>query len=147
MPTKAHTGLFEDAAYDLFIPSVLDKAIVIAPGERKLVGTGIKAIIPQDYWVKFHERSGLANKNGIQVMAGVIDSPYTGEWKVILLNTSSSSFQLIPGQAVCQFTLERVRPMSFVEISYGDFLAEEDKRSRKDKGFGSTDTANATTTV
>lgn len=138
LPEKAHTGSFEDAAYDLYLP-LSGTVIRLAPGERRLFSTGLKALIPSGYWVKFHERSGLASKAGIQVLAGVIDNTYTGLWKVLLFNCSDTEVCISPGQAVAQFTIETVTLSSVMEVDPITFEQEEQLRSRKDNGFGSTD--------
>lgn len=137
LPTKAHTGLFEDAAFDLFY--VGDSNLYILPQERKLVSTGLACIIPNGYWIKFHERSGLASKSGIQVLAGVIDSGYTNEWKVVLFNSGTEPCVIPSGKAVCQFTIEKVLPVVIAEIQPDQFDKYEAVRSRKELGFGSTD--------
>ena len=89
LPRKAYgdSYLFEDAAFDLFS----DSDIVLQPMSRIVATTGIKVIIPEGYWIKFHDRSGLAFKNGLTVLAGVIDQAYTGLFQVILLNTESEN--------------------------------------------------------
>ena len=138
LPAKAHTSTFEDAAWDLFYPSNLEP-ITLAPGERKLCETSLSGIIEDGYWVKFHDRSGLANKYGITVLGGVIDSGYTGEWKVILLNTGNTEAIISPGQAMCQFSLEEVHDALVLELGPSTFIEEKEKRTRGDNGFGSTD--------
>lgn len=138
LPAKAHTSVFEDAAYDLYLPDT-GTDIVLLPGERKLIGSGLCIIIPDGYWVKFHERSGLANKKGIAVMGGVIDSGYTGEWKVILKNTSEVFQTISSGTAIAQFTLEKVISADIVSINQELFEIENSKRVRGASGFGSTD--------
>jgi dUTP pyrophosphatase len=138
LPAKAYTGLFEDAAYDLYLPEKEDP-LGISPGSQQLVGSGLKIIIPDGYWVKFHDRSGLAAKKGISVLGGVIDSGYTGEWKVILHNASSYTRFVDPGQAIAQFTLEKINPADIVLVDQDTFDMEEQKRQRGASGFGSSD--------
>lgn len=136
LPKKAHTGPFEDAAFDLFWSEPID--MILEPGERALVSTGLACAIPSGYWVKFHERSGLANKNGIEVYAGVIDPGYMGEWKVILHNSGKIPFTLKPGMAMAQFSLEEIIPTEIEEIDSDTFEIEKSKRTRQENGFGST---------
>ena len=146
VPSKAHTGSFEDAAYDLFpfIPMNEDKdtdsleEIVLFPGERRLIRTGLRAIIPEGYWVKFHERSGLANK-GIHVMGGVIDNAYTGEWRVILYNSDSNPITLPANKAITQFSLEKLTESAVDTITDDAFDKKASNMSRGEKGFGSSD--------
>lgn len=140
IPVKANMGSAEqnqDAAYDLF-PSIVTTLI---PGERALVPTGLAAIIPVGYWVKFHERSGLASKSGIHILGGVIDNTYLGEWKIVMYNSSSSTLSITPEKAVSQFTLEKLHVAKVTEISREEFEKEFQVRSdsRKANGFGSTD--------
>ena len=128
---------YQDAAFDLF-PSI---NTTIVPGERALIPTGLGAIIPIGYWVKFHERSGLAAKNGIHIMGGVIDNTYLGEWKVVMYNSGSSTLTISVDKAISQFTVEKLNWTSISEISLSEFNNEFPNRNdnRKDKGFGSTD--------
>ena len=136
MPKKNHSsGVFDDAASDLFT----HYRVILAPGERCLVDTGLSMIIPDNYWVKFHERSGLAAKHGVRVGAGVIDSGYTGPIKVVLHNTGHETVTIESGQAIAQFTIEKVRPVAFVEIDTENYIYECEKRQRGERGFGSSD--------
>ena len=135
LPKKAHTGSFEDAAFDLFWSE--DSDLVIRAGERCLVPTNLACAIPEGYWVKFHERSGLANKHGLEVYAGVIDSGYTGEWRVILHNSGMCSVVIKPAMAIAQFTVEEVIPVQIQEVGFAAFEIEKSKRLRQEKGFGS----------
>ncbi len=135
LPKKAHTGPFEDAAFDLFWTEPFD--LILEPGERTLTSTGLACAIPDGYWVKFHERSGLANKNGIEVYAGVIDPGYMGEWKVILHNSGKTTLKLTPGTAIAQFSVEEIIPVEIEEIDSLVFEIEKNKRTRQEKGFGS----------
>lgn len=136
LPKKAHTGPFEDAAFDLFWPSAFD--LILEPGQQTLVSTGLACAIPDGYWAKFHERSGLANKNGIEVYAGVIDPGYMGEWKIILHNSGRTTLNLKQGMAMAQFTVEEVIPAEIEEMDSLTFETEKLKRTRQEKGFGST---------
>ena len=78
-PTQAKPG---DAGYDLYAV----ESAIINPLARKLVGTGLVMEIPQGYYARIAPRSGLAINNGIDVLAGVCDSTYRGEVKVVLIN-------------------------------------------------------------
>lgn len=142
LPKKAHNLQFQDAALDLFYYDFtgLNESLVIAPQERAIASSGLACIIPEGYWVKFHERSGLAAKSGLQILAGVIDCSYTGEWKVILYNSGSEPCIIPSGKAMCQFTLEKLIYTEIYEITSERFTREEDVRTRKDSGFGSSDT-------
>lgn len=138
LPKKANMSEFHsDAAFDLF-PSITTSLI---PGERALIPTGLAAVIPSGYWVKFHERSGLASKNGIHILGGVIDNTYLGEWKIVMYNSGSVALNISPDKAISQFTLEALNDCVITEITQEDFNNEFSLRSdaRKASGFGSTD--------
>lgn len=127
-----------DAAYDVFYPAFMED-LTFLPGEQIVVNTGIACIIPEGYWLQFKERSGLAAKKGIKISGGVIDSAYTAEFKVIMLNTSHITQVISGGTAICQFTIEQVIPaeVHWVDTEVFDNLAKS--KARKDKGFGSSD--------
>ena len=120
---------------DLYMALADDKypAIAIHPGERRLVDTNIQAKIPDGYYGRIAPRSGLAYKDGIDVLAGVIDSDYRGELKVILLNTGNVTKTFQTGDRIAQLILEKAaRP----NIEVVDNL---DETERGAGGFGSTD--------
>lgn len=107
--------------------------LVIQPLERKAVPTGIILEIPEGYYGRIAPRSGLAYKNGIDVLAGVVDSSYRGEIKVILFNTDNkNSFEIKEGDRIAQLIIETHFNFEFEiaqDISYTD---------RGSGGFGST---------
>lgn len=133
-PSKAHTGLFEDAAYDLYAT----EDILLHSSGRQMVSTKLSFIIPDGIWLKLRERSGLANK-GIHVLGGVIDSGYTGEVKVILYNSSHEPVSITTDKAICQFTVERLTKANIEELTFASFTTEAAERQRGEKGFGSSD--------
>ena len=113
------------------------KSILIGPGDRVLVPTGLIFEIPQAHSVRLHPRSGMSLKQGL-VLAnaeGVIDEDYREEVKVILWNTSNCSVFIEDGQRICQGEL--------VPTTFG-FLKEVESRPNRvgDRtgGFGSTGT-------
>lgn len=137
MPRKAHDHwLCGDAAYDLFPMDPVN----IPPLSQILVDTGLKFIIPGGFWIKFHERSGLANK-GIHVHGGVIDNTYTGNLKVILSNINNYSVFLHSNKAIAQFTLEEMRTISFTEVTNEEYeiMSVNKLKFRGTGGFGSSD--------
>ena len=123
VPTKADPG---SAGYDVY--SVEDKMIL--PRSRQLVNTGISTEFDKNYYIRCAPRSGLSVK-GIDVGAGVIDSSYRGEIKVLLINNSDSKFYVNTGDRIAQFIIERAISPNF-ELS--ESLGVTD---RADKGFGS----------
>lgn len=135
LPKKKYAS---DAAFDLFLPDSYE-GYKLAPKEQIVVDTGLACAIPEGYWIKFWERSGLASK-GIKVSAGVIDQSYLGPWKVILQNTSSDSYIIHRSQAIAQFTLQEVIPCTLIEISKQEYEEKLEISERKKNGFGSSDT-------
>lgn len=101
LPARAHP---EDAAFDL----CADEALVLAPGRRATVGTGIALALPQGTCGLVLPRSGLAARHGITVLnaPGLIDSGYRGEVKAILLNTDPEQpFAIEPGERIAQLLI------------------------------------------
>ena len=134
IPVKTHSGIFEDAAYDLYAI----ESFVLHPGKQLLVNTQLSFIIPEGYWLKLRERSGLANQ-GIHVLGGVIDTAYTGPIKVILYNSCSEPVSFPVHKAICQFTIEPLTKSEIIEINNLGFNFELSNRIRGDRGFGSSD--------
>jgi dUTP pyrophosphatase len=127
-PGYAHEG---DAGADL--QSLVN--IVLGPGERALVPTGIAVSIPEGYAGFVQPRSGLAARHGITIVnaPGLIDAHYRGEIKVILMNTDSSEpFEVRRGDKICQLVFQRVERARLIEVE------ELDETVRGDGGFGST---------
>lgn len=80
-----------------------NEGAIIPPGERACIGTGVRMThCPMSCYLRMAPRSGLAYKHGIDVMAGVIDSDYRGEIKVILQNHGKDSFAVAPGDRIAQ---------------------------------------------
>lgn len=129
LPEYAHPG--KDAGLDL----VSSESTSIAPGERKMVSTGIALDIPEGWVGLIHPRSGLAIKKGLTVLntPGTIDSGYQGEIKVILIN--------LGGDHVIVHKGERIAQMVFQQFGYamlnpvGSFVSQSDRGAG---GFGST---------
>ena len=120
----------EAAGFDLH--SVED--VVIAPNERKLIGTGLSFEIPKGYEIQIRPRSGLAYKHGITVLnsPGTIDSDYRGEIKALLINHSNESFEIKVGERIAQAVIQEVIQATFEEVE------ELNDTTRGNKGFGST---------
>ena len=111
VPARAYPG---DAGVDL---AACDR-IVLGPGERAVVGTGLAAEIPDGYAGFVLPRSGLAAHHGLTVVnaPGLIDSGYRGEVKVILLNTDRAEpFVIEPGMRVAQLVVQAVEEVRIVE--------------------------------
>lgn len=110
------------------------RSIQILPGDRKLIGTGIRVQIPEGYEIQLRPRSGLALKRGITLTnsPGTIDFGFTGEIGVILENRGEGSFIIRNGDRICQGVLQAVPIAEFIEV---DAL---DESERGERGFGST---------
>lgn len=110
IPKRANTT---DAGADLY--SVED--ITIPPLSRALIHTGISLEIPQQaIYGRIAPRSGLALKNGIDVLAGVVDSGYRGEICVVLFNTDKDrSYEIKQGDRIAQIIFEQYLGLSFIE--------------------------------
>lgn len=116
-----------DAGADLF--SIENS--IINPLERKIISTGISIEIPEGYYGRIAPRSGLAAKNGIDVLAGVVDSSYRGEVKVILFNSDNNPFEVKFGDRIAQLIIED--HFNF-EFEVAEDLSESNRGSG---GFGS----------
>jgi dUTP pyrophosphatase len=125
LPVRGSNGA---AGYDL--TSV--EECVILPGRRAVVATGISLKVPEGTYGRIAPRSGLAVKHGIQVGAGVIDSDYTGEVKVVLFNHNNKKYSIKPGFRIAQLILEQCVTPEVVEVD------DLDATDRGSNGFGST---------
>ena len=124
IPSYAHKG---DAGLDLFSC----ENCVLKPGERKMVSTGISTEFPKEYVALIWDKSGIA-ASGIKTMGGVIEYTYRGEYKVIMLNTSSQDYEIKKGQKIAQLLIQ---PITSAEIEEVKELSETE---RGEGAFGST---------
>lgn len=124
----------QSAGMDLF--SATDGELVIKPGERLLVPTGISIALPADYEAQIRPRSGLALKNGLTVLntPGTIDADYRGEIKVIMINLSKEPFIIPRGMRIAQMIIAPVTRANLIAV------ATLDETARGEGGFGSTGT-------
>ena len=109
--------------------------VVLEPGERALVPTGVAIALPEGYVGLVHPRSGLAVRHGLTLVnsPGTIDAGYRGEIKVPLLNTDRTEpIRLQRGDRIAQLVVQQVAQARFTVV---DRLPESD---RGDGGFGST---------
>ena len=128
IPTYAKPG---DAGADLYAISEL----VLAPGERALVKTGIAIALPNGYVGLVHPRSGLGLKYGISVVntPGTIDAGYRGEIGVVLINHDlHESFQVKKGDRIAQLVIQKVENAQFKVVNQ---LPESERAAG---GYGST---------
>jgi dUTP pyrophosphatase len=127
LPDRAHDG---DAGLDL----ASCESVVLAPGARAVVSTGLAVEIPEGYAGFVQPRSGLAARHGIGVVnsPGLIDAGYRGEIRVVLLNTDrDAAFEVSPGMRVAQLV---IAPVASVRLVEADELTASDRGAR---GFGS----------
>jgi dUTP pyrophosphatase len=128
VPCYARPG---DAGADL----VTTSDVVIGPGERAVVGTGIALAIPEGYAGFVHPRSGLAARTGLSVVntPGTIDAGYRGEIRICLVNHDPREpIELRRGDRVAQLVVQRVEHAVFREV---DELADSERGAG---GYGST---------
>ena len=111
-----------------------EERIELAPGETKLIGTGLSMAVPTGYFGGIFARSGLSVKEGLRPSncVGVIDSDYRGEVKVALYNDSSQSRVIERGERIAQLL---ILPYLAPEFEEAEVLDETD---RGDGGFGHT---------
>ncbi|PKV80810.1 dUTP diphosphatase [Nocardia fluminea] len=127
VPTRAHPG---DAGVDL----CTTEDVIIEPGERVLVGTGIAIALPMGTVGLIHPRSGLAAKAGLSVVntPGTVDAGYRGEIKVCLINHDPrTAIELRRGDRVAQLLVQRVELVDFAEVD------DLDETARGTGGYGS----------
>jgi len=122
-----------DSGFDLYAT----EAVVLKSFERALVPTGLSFDIPSGYEIQVRSKSGLAINQGLFVLnsPGTVDAGYTGEVKVIVLNTSKDTITITKGMKVAQAVLCPVVAGKWVDL---DRMNETANKDRGDKGFGST---------
>ena len=118
----------------LDLRAALSEAVVLAPGERSLIPTGLFLEIPPGYEAQVRPRSGLALKRGLTLLnaPGTIDADYRGEVGVIMINLSTEEQRIDPGERIAQLIFAPVTRGEWLEV---EALAETERGSG---GFGST---------
>ncbi|WP_112072996.1 dUTP diphosphatase [Hyphomonas sp. GM-8P] len=131
LPTYETAG---SAGMDVRAAVPAGEPMVLAPGERAMVPTGLRVAIPQGYEIQVRPRSGLAAKHGLTCLntPGTIDSDYRGEIKVILINLGQDAFTIQRGERIAQLVLAPVTRLAWQAV---DSL---DETERGAGGFGST---------
>lgn len=127
-PSYSHPG---DAGADLRTR----EDVTLAPGERRLVPTGVSIALPFGYVALVHPRSGLATRHGLTIVnaPGTVDAGYRGEISVTLLNTDRDEpVRLVRGDRIAQLVIQRVETARFLAV---DELPDS---ARGAGGFGST---------
>ena len=123
-----------DGSSGLDLEAYINDDIILMPGERKLIPTGISVAMPTNMEIQIRPRSGLAFKNGISVVntPGTIDSDYRGEIKVLLINLGQDNFIIKKFQRIAQMV---VCPIVKAKLTETEDLPET---IRGEAGFGST---------
>jgi dUTP pyrophosphatase len=123
-----------DGAAGADLCAAVGSEVVLEPGERTAVPTGLVLEIPEGYEGQVRPRSGLAIKAGLTIVnaPGTIDSDYRGELKVLMINLGSEAVSIVRGDRIAQLLIAPVTKASFIETE--DLSASE----RGEGGFGST---------
>ncbi|MGA0544877.1 dUTP diphosphatase [Brevundimonas sp. VNH65] len=133
MPLPAYETI-GSAGMDLRAAVPEDQPILLEPGKRTVVPTGLKIALPLGYEAQVRARSGLALKHGLICpnAPGTIDSDYRGEVGVLLANIGDQPFEIRRGERVAQLVIARHEQAAWVEVETLDDTA------RGAGGFGST---------
>ena len=123
LPSFAYEG---DAGMDIF--SCED--CVIEPFEKKVIGTGLKIAVPAGRAGFVCDKSGLAANYSLTTLAGVLDSGYRGELKIILMNLGKEPYEVRKGQKIAQLVIKKIEKPEIVESNL-------DETERGEGGFGS----------
>ncbi|MDA0652412.1 MAG: dUTP diphosphatase [Proteobacteria bacterium] len=125
------------SAAGMDLPAAVTADIVLQPGARDLIATGLAIALPDGFEAQIRPRSGLAARNGITVLntPGTVDADYRGEVKVILVNLGNEPFTVPRGMRIAQMVIAPVVQATMEQV---DELPET---TRGAGGFGSTGTA------
>lgn len=112
----------------------IQQEITLEPLQRKLIPTGIYLELPVGHEAQIRPRSGMALKHGISVLntPGTIDADYRGEVGVIVVNLSSETYTISPGERICQMVISKHETAEWVEVK------ELRDTGRGSGGFGHT---------
>ncbi|HKQ95819.1 MAG TPA: dUTP diphosphatase [Aestuariivirgaceae bacterium] len=114
-----------------------DQELVLGPGERRAVPTGLAIALPEEYEAQVRPRSGLALNQGVTCLnsPGTIDSDYRGEIKVVLINHGSDAFRIRHGDRIAQLVIAPVTQVRWQAVQ------TLDQTKRGGGGFGSSGVA------
>ena len=117
----------------------LDSPVVLQPGERRLVPTGLHIELPEGYEAQVRPRSGLAYKHGVTVLnsPGTVDADYRGDVGVILINHGQAPFTVEDGERIAQLVLAKYERIQWSAVDTVDALPSSE---RGEGGFGHTGT-------
>jgi len=131
--TNTATVPFRDTPEEAGLDICADESFTLQPNERKLVSTGVSMQTPHGTFTKIEPRSKLANKFGIQVMGGVVDSNYKGEVMVIMFNTGDKPLEVKIGDAIAQLVTYNIM------IETPEVVEDLGESSRGTKGINCND--------
>ncbi|MGY8999341.1 MAG: dUTP diphosphatase [Rhodospirillales bacterium] len=123
-----------DLSAGVDLSAAVNKQIIIAPGESKIIPTGLAIALPAGFEAQVRPRSGLASKNGVTILnsPGTIDADYRGEIGIIIINHGTEDFTIERGMRIAQMI---VAPVVGIDWDETDLLP---KTKRGTSGFGST---------
>ena len=129
LPAYATAG-----AAGLDLQAAIADPVVLAPGERRVIPTGLTIAVPTGYEAQVRPRSGLALKQGLSIpnAPGTIDSDYRGEVGVILINLGQAPVTIERGMRIAQLVLAKVEQLAWESVT------SLDETARGTGGFGST---------
>jgi dUTP pyrophosphatase len=136
-PELARLPRYESAgAAGLDLSAALREPLVLAPGARAAVPTGLSIALPRGHEGQVRPRSGLAAKHGVTVLnaPGTIDEDYRGELKVLLVNLGSEPYTIAPGDRIAQLVVAPVTRVDVVTVASAEALGDT---ARGQGGFGS----------
>ncbi|WP_424361876.1 dUTP diphosphatase [Methylocystis parvus] len=131
LPAYASEGA---AGLDLYAALPAGQKLVLEPGARDLIPTGVQIALPEGYEAQVRPRSGLAVEHGVTVLnaPGTIDCDYRGEVKALLINHGGQPFEITRGMRIAQLVVAPVTRAILVEAE------ELGETARGEGGFGST---------
>jgi dUTP pyrophosphatase len=124
-PAYAHPG---DAGLDLYTR----EEVTLLPGKRVAIPTGLTVVIPEGYVGLVWDKSGLAIREGLKTLGGVVDAGYRGEVLVGMVNVGDKPYIFLRGHKVAQLLIQKIEQAEIVAVE------TLDETSRGEGGFGST---------
>lgn len=125
------------SAAGMDLPAAVAADIILQPGQRDLIATGLAIALPDGFEAQIRPRSGLAARNGVTVLnsPGTVDADYRGEVKVILVNLGNEPFTVTRGMRIAQMVIAPVVQAAVEQVN------QLPETARGASGFGSTGTA------
>src|SRR5688572_26337158 len=133
-PDAVMPRYMSEGAAGLDLCAAIDAPVVLAPGQRAAIATGLAMALPIGYEAQLRPRSGLAAKHGITLVnsPGTVDRDFRGEIKVLVINHGTESVTIAPQERIAQMVIAAVAQAELVEVT------ELDTTERGAGGFGST---------